>query len=456
VEVLQKSGLIPPVQLETYLQQLYAETAPPNDPPRFAARFVRDGLLSNFQAQQLLKGRYRNFTIGKYRILEPLGTGGMGKVFLAEHLTMKHRVALKILPIAPNDQSSQLARFRREARASGALNHPNIVRTHDIDSDGKSFHYLIMDYIEGVNLHDLVRKKGPLDAAAAAQYLGQTALGLQHMHDAGLIHRDLTPGNLLLDRFGTIKILDLGLARSQFDNKDPITQRYDEKAVLGTADYLAPEQALHASEVDIRADIYSLGATGFYLLTGRPPFADAKNVTQKLLAHQSRTPESLRALRPDLPPELIAIVERMMAKTPQDRYLTPLEVVQALQPWATEPVPPPADEVLPRRSPVSKGLSSYTGPISQTAMPGPAAVGGRNGTRTQDSPRSLLATGSGTPVPRRKLAGAATRVIEELKRTPRWQYVAAGALLLMAIFGAAIWLQSSDSIPNPPNTNEAR
>src|SRR5262245_21344366 len=173
VAVLKQSGLIAPVQLESYLLQLYAESEPPPDPPRFAARFVRDGLLSNFQAQQLLKGRYRNFTIGKYRILEPLGSGGMGKVILAEHLTMKHRVAMKILPIGPNERSSQLARFQREARSSGALNHRNIVRTHDIDSDGKSFHYLIMDYVEGVNLYDYVRKRGPLAPEAAAQYLAQ-------------------------------------------------------------------------------------------------------------------------------------------------------------------------------------------------------------------------------------------------------------------------------------------
>jgi len=432
VHVLQKSGLVAPVQLQTYLQQLYAESAPPTDPPRFAARFVRDGLLSNFQAQQLLKGRYRNFTIGKYRILEPLGTGGMGKVFLAEHLTMKHRVALKILPIAPNDRSSQLARFQREAQASGALNHPNIVRTHDIESDGKNFHYLIMDYVEGVNLHDLVRKKGPLDVAAAVQYLAQAALGLQHMHEAGLIHRDLTPGNLLLDRYGTIKILDLGLARSQFDNKNPITQHYDDKAVRGTADYLAPEQAVPFSDVDIRADIYSLGATGFYLLTGRPPFGDTTNITQKLLAHQTRAPDSLQALRPDLRPQLVVVIERMMAKAPVDRYLTPMDVVHALQPWMTDAVSPPAEDDLPRRSPVSKGLSSYT--KSQTVNPRSAAIKNRSRSRMQDSPGIPLATGSGTPISSRKLARAATAAIEAPKRTLRWPYIVAGALFLMAIF----------------------
>jgi serine/threonine protein kinase len=364
----------------------------------------------------------------------------MGKVFLAEHLTMKHRVALKILPIVPNDRSSHLARFQREARASGALNHPNIVRTHDIESDGKNFHYLIMDYIEGVNLHDLVRKKGPLDVAAAVHCLAQTALGLQHMHEAGLIHRDLKPGNLLLDRYGTIKILDLGLARSQFDNKDPITQRYDEKAVRGTADYLAPEQALPFSEVDIRADIYSLGATGFYLLTGRPPFGDTKNITEKLLAHQTRPPDSLPALRPDLPPQLVVVIERMMAKAPAERYLTPWDVVHALKPWMTESVLPPADDDLPRRSPVSKGLSSYT---KSTVTPGSAAIKNRNGSRIQDSPKTPLATRSGTAMPSRPLAWGATAPGEEPKRASRWPYIAAAAIFLVGIFFVvAIWTKS--------------
>jgi serine/threonine protein kinase len=393
-----------------------------------------------------LRGRYRNFTLGKYRILEPLGSGGMGKVFLAEHISMNHRVAIKVLQINPNDRSSQQARFQREARASGALNHPNIVQTHDFDTDGKSFLYLVMDYVEGINLFDLVRKRGPLPVAAAAQYLAQAAEGLQHIHQAGLIHRDLTPGNLLLDRQGTIKILDLGLARFHLDNHDPITQRFDEKAVLGTADYLAPEQALRASEVDIRGDIYSLGATGYYLLTARPPFDDAKTVTQKLLAHQTRHPESIHHIRPGVPAALTAIIERMMAKNPLDRFQSPAEVIRALSPWQLMPVAPPAEEDLPRRSPRARGFSDTA---NQKATDRASETSRRYSTR-DGNPRSRLSAGSPTPVPRGRLEPLA-RALNPIEPTyTRWGMILAGALLLMAVLGAAIWVQNTDGTPTAP------
>jgi len=454
VEVIQKSGLVAPVQLETYLQTFYAESVPPPEPARLAARLVRDGLLTNFQAQQLLRGRYRNFTLGRYRILEPLGSGGMGKVFLAEHISMKHRVAVKVLPINPNDRSSQQARFQREARASGALNHPNIIQTHDVDTDGKNFHYLVMDYVEGINLFDMVRKRGPLPVHAAAQYLAQAAEGLHHIHQAGLIHRDLTPGNLLLDRQGTLKILDLGLARFHLDNHDPITQRFDEKAVLGTADYLAPEQALRASEVDIRADIYSLGATGYYLLTGRPPFDDAKTVTQKLLAHQTHHPIAIRAICPEVSAALAAVIERMMAKDPSARFQTPDEVIRALFPWRSPVAAPPAQEDLPRRSPRAQGNSGSPDSAAFRRSPDMA-----RGYWTQPHhARSRLSAGSPTPVPRRRLESP-VRAMEPMRPSNRrWDILIAGALLLVAILGAAIWVQSADferetpaaQSPSPP------
>jgi serine/threonine protein kinase len=437
VDVIQKSGLVAPAQFESYLHQYYAESVPPPEPARFAALLVRDGLLTNFQAQQLLRGRYRNFTLGRYRILEPLGSGGMGKVFLAEHISMKHRVAIKVLKINPNDRSSQQARFQREARASGALNHPNIVQTHDFDTDGKNFLYLVMDYVEGINLFDLVRKRGPLPIEAAAQYLAQAAEGLHHIHQAG---------NLLLDRQGTIKILDLGLARFHFDNHDPITQRFDEKAVLGTADYLAPEQALRASEVDIRGDIYSLGATGYYLLTGRPPFDDAKTVTQKLLAHQTRQPESIHNVRPEVTAALTAIIERMMAKNPMDRFQSPGDVIRALSSWQSTPLAPPAEEDLPRRSPRARGLSDLTIPAASGSSSDTAR---RYWTRAGHS-RSHLSAGSPTPVPRRRLEPLARALYPIQPNSTRWGVLLAGALLLMAVIGAAIWVQNTDSNQEAP------
>src|SRR5207247_730125 len=212
----------------------------------------------NFQAEQFLAGKWRRFTLGKYKVLERLGAGGMGSVYLCEHKLMRRRVAVKVLPTAKAADPASLERFYREARAVAALDHPNIIRAYDVDHE-EDLHFLVMEYVDGLSLQDLVRKSGPLAPATAANYIGQAARGLQHAHEvAGLVHRDIKPGNLIVDRGGTVKILDMGLARFFNDQDDMLTQKYDEN-VLGTADYLAPEQALDSHNVDIRADVYSLG-----------------------------------------------------------------------------------------------------------------------------------------------------------------------------------------------------
>src|SRR5262249_29105231 len=223
-------------------------------------------------------------------------------------------------------------RFEREARAVATLDHPSIVKVHDVDTDGE-LHYLVMEFVEGSTLHDIVKKKGPMDFLRAAHYVFQTALGLQHAHEAGLVHRDIKPGNLLLDRGGGVKILDLGLARFFHDQGDNLTREHDARSILGTADYLAPEQALDSHNVDIRADIYGLGMTFYYLLAGKAPFAEG-TLNQKLIWHQVRQPHPLPALRPSVPPELLAVLERMIAKDPGERFQTPLEAAHALAPWA--------------------------------------------------------------------------------------------------------------------------
>src|SRR4029450_5696071 len=215
----------------------------------------------------------KRFTIGKYKVLEKLGAGGMGQVFLCEHKLMRRRVAVKVLPTAKAEDPSSLARFYREAKAIAAVDHPNIVRAYDIDQD-ENLHFLVMEYVDGTNLQDLVKKVGPLDPSRACHYIYGAAVGLQHAHEIGLVHRDIKPGNILVDRAGVVKILDMGLARFFNDEEDILTKKYDEN-VLGTADYLAPEQALESHTVDIRADIYSLGATFYYLLTGSPPLPPA-------------------------------------------------------------------------------------------------------------------------------------------------------------------------------------
>ncbi len=351
LDLVRKSGVTEEKKLDTYLETLRAQPGTPTTPPTLAERMVRDGQLTNFQAEQLLLGKWKRFFLGKYKVLERLGSGGMGSVYLCEHKLMRRRVAVKVLPPAKAEDQASLERFYREAKVIAALDHPNIVRAYDIDQEEK-LHFLVMEHVDGISLQDLVKKAGPMDVERAAHYMRQAALGLQHAHEVvGIVHRDIKPGNILVDRNGLVKILDMGLARFFHDEEDMLTKKYDEN-VLGTADYLAPEQALDSHAVDIRADIYSLGATFYTCLTGRTPFVEG-STAQKLIWHQTRQPKPLQSLRSDVPEGLVAVVNKMMAKDPADRYQTPAEVAEALAPWTQNPVPPPPAEALPRLSPAA-------------------------------------------------------------------------------------------------------
>lgn len=349
LELVGKSGLVEAERLRQFMQQAGGLSTSPR---KLAARLVAAGLVTQFQAEQLLLGKHRGFVLGKYKVLERIGSGGHSTVYLCEHVMVKRRVAVKVLPTAKADNPSALARFYREARAAGALDHPNLVKAHDIDRDN-GLHFLVMDYIDGSSLQQVVSRVGPLPPSRAASYIRQAAQGLQAAHAAGLVHRDIKPANILVDRQGVVRVLDLGLARYMSDVDDPLTLKYDSKNVLGTADYVAPEQALNSHEVDIRADIYSLGATFYFLLAGQPLFAGG-TVTQKLIWHQSRQPTPLRELRPQVPEELAAIVERMIHKDPAERYQTPTEVIAALEPWTMEAVPPPSEVEMPRLCPAAR------------------------------------------------------------------------------------------------------
>ena len=333
------------------------------DASRMAGYLVRDGLLTQFQAEQILQGKWRRFTIGKYKVLEKLGSGGMGAVYLCEHKLMRRRVAVKVLPTAKANDDSSLQRFYREARAVAALDHPNIVHAYDIDQD-EQLHFLVMEYVDGASLQDLVKSSGPLDIERACHYIRQAANGLEHASRAGLVHRDIKPGNILVDRTGLVKILDMGLARFFNDEEDNVTKAFEE-TVLGTADYLAPEQAVDSHSVDVRADIYSLGATFYYMLTGRTPFGDG-TVAQKLLWHQSRQPKPVTEYRQDVPDDLAALILKMMAKDPADRYQTPQELGDALEPFTREPIPPPTDAEMPHLSPAATGVPGVPDPGETT------------------------------------------------------------------------------------------
>jgi eukaryotic-like serine/threonine-protein kinase len=364
VDLVRKSGVVEEKRLDAHLNKLRADSCLPVKPNELAGVLVRDGILTHFQAQQFLQGKWRGFTIGKYKVLEQLGSGGMGSVYLCEHSLMRRRVAVKVLPKAKADDPAALDRFYREARAVAALDHPNIVRAYDIDQADK-LHFLVMEYVDGSSLQQIIKKTGPMDLTRTCHYVRQAALGLQHAHEANLVHRDIKPGNILVDRNGIVKVLDMGLARFFNDEEDAITRKYEEN-VLGTADYLAPEQALDSHSVDIRADLYSLGATFYFCLTGRTPFAEG-TVAQKLIWHQTRQPKPIRMLRADVPEELAGVIERMMAKRPEDRYQSPLAVADALAPWTRNTIPPPPDREMPHLSLAAMGSGS-TGSGSDSAL----------------------------------------------------------------------------------------
>ncbi len=344
-DLVRKSGLVDARRLDTYGAGIGADGLA-DDVKTTARQFIRDGLLTNFQVGQLLQGKWRGYTFGKYRVLERLGSSANSNVYLCEHLVMHRRVAVKVLPTVKAEDPGALARFHREARAAAALDHVNIVHAYDSDQDG-DLHFIVMEYVDGFSLQEIVQKHGALSVRRAAHYMKQAAAALQCIHDSGLLHRDIKPGNLLLDRSGVIRVLDLGLARFYQDNLDELTQKYDANNILGTADYLSPEQARDSHDVDTRTDIYSLGATFYFLLSGRPPF-DGKTVTQKLMAHQLKEPTPLRELRPNIPEGLAAIVNRMMAKDPAKRHQTPDEIIKSLAPWTAEPIAAPPEEEMPK------------------------------------------------------------------------------------------------------------
>jgi serine/threonine protein kinase len=401
LDCVRKSKLIDPARLEGVLAPLRQAGRLPESPSRLAQLLVREGLLTNFQAEQILRGRYKAFFIsGKYKVLARLGVGGMGTVFLCEHVQMRRKVAVKVLPKDKAEDPAALARFQREARAAATLNHPNIVRAHDVGREGK-LHFLVMEYVDGGSFQEIVTRCGPLSVERAVHYIAQVAAGLQHAYKAGLIHRDVKPGNILLDRAGVVKILDMGLARFSLDETDDLTRRHQGGSVLGTADYLAPEQAMDSHNVDIRADIYSMGFTLYFLLTGTTPFGETKSIAQKLIWHQTREPRPVRELRADVPEGLADVAARMMEKDPRRRYQTPADVIAALKPWTSPKLPPPsADEIRSEKTSGARGADSTLGSRASASTsdaapppdPGSSVLGpGLSGAM---SPSSILAPAS--------------------------------------------------------------
>jgi serine/threonine-protein kinase len=338
LDALRASGLLTAAQLDELARCPEAREAAPTP----LARIVyQRGWLTRYQLNAVAVGRAKDLTIGPYVILDRLGEGGMGMVYKARHQHMQRIVALKVIRKERLANPEAVERFYREVRAAAQLAHPNIVMAYDA-GEACNTHYLSMEYVEGVDLARLVKEKGPLPVAQACEYIRQAALGLQHASERGLVHRDIKPHNLLVSRADkesktaargdVVKILDMGLARLQSGGDTGMTK---DGAVIGTPDYLAPEQALNSKSADVRADLYSLGGTLYFLLTGQPPFL-AEELTELLLKHQMEQPAPLADRGVEAPYEVQEILDHLLAKRPEERFQTPAELAAAITPFCRE------------------------------------------------------------------------------------------------------------------------
>jgi formylglycine-generating enzyme required for sulfatase activity len=366
--LLAQSQLVGPAQMQL-LSDWAARSRP--DAPALAKEINRRGWLTPYQIKEIFRGRGRGLIFGQYVLLDLLGEGGMGRVFKAHQTRLGRDVALKIIRKEKLKHPTAAARFDQEVKALGKLGkHPHVVEAFDAQQEGDT-HFVVMEFIDGTDLTRLIRGHGPLAVPAACEYIRQAALGLQHAFEHGLVHRDVKPSNLLVTRDGRqVKVVDLGLAMPDEPPGGAGGHRITQEGfVLGTPDFLAPEQARDPTTVDIRADIYALGATLFYILTGKVPYEGA-TPAEKLVKHCTDPPPSLRRFRPDAPPQLEQLINWCMAKRPEDRPQTPLQLAHALQPFCppgvARPGPQPAyAPAAPTQVPAAARASVVSVPASE-------------------------------------------------------------------------------------------
>ncbi|MFP6770481.1 MAG: serine/threonine-protein kinase [Planctomycetaceae bacterium] len=352
LEILEKSRLLSHEQIVEVIEKLGLQADALS--ADVAAALIQAGKITRFQADRLLEGRHRGFFIDRYRSDHILGTGGMGWLYLSTDIDSGNQVAVKMLPKRLEGDAGMTARFQLEAMAGMKLNHPNIVRTFEYQrTDGVygDVFYVVMELIRGVSIEELVTRNGPVPWPQACDVIRQAASGLQHAHENGTIHRDVKPANLLIDITGHVKIADFGLSKieSEADEEFSLQMIFGHDC-LGTADYIAPEQTLDSNAVDGRADIYGLGCTFYATLTGKLPFP-LKSAKQKLEAQRTRKPRPVAGLVENLPAEIPAILEKMMAKRPEHRFQTAQDVCRALSRFACrQPVEFSFEDTLLRRA----------------------------------------------------------------------------------------------------------
>ena len=335
VQQLQASGVLAGDALQPFLPP----HASPASAEELALELIRHEKLTKFQASQISRGEGKTLVLGNYLLLEKIGAGGMGQVFKARHQVMERLVAVKVLPSKMTNDQTALARFHREVKAAARLNHHNIVTAYDADHAG-SVHFLVMELVEGNDLSALVKRNGPFNVNQAIDYILQAAKGLEFAHKKGVVHRDIKPSNLLLDREGTVKILDMGLARLHEDSTQ--AELTSTGAVMGTVDYMAPEQAVDTRSADARADVYALGCSLHFLLTGKAAYG-GETMTARLLAHRDQPIPHLSNYCPNVPEQVESIFRKMVAKNVEDRYQSMTELIADLERCALDCPTPAAD-----------------------------------------------------------------------------------------------------------------
>ena len=371
LDIVRQSGLVS----SSALTGIHARVTSAESRERAFALLIAEGVLTRYQANELSLGNGKSLWLGGYRVLDRLGKGGMSQVYLAEHAVLSKRVAVKVLSADLRANPIARKRFVREARAAAAIDHHNIVQVFDVDMDHDP-PYLVMEYVEGISLQAAVAGHGALTGVEAAMVGSEVARGLAVAAAAGLVHRNVKPANLLLDRRGGIKILDLGIVRLVGDDTHPPGTENDE--ILGTIDYLAPEQAVNPARVDGRADLYALGATLYFLLAGHPPFPGG-DLRHKLAAKRFADPLPIHRLRPDIEPALSEIIHTLLKRDLASRCQSATEACEALSRHAALPSDFPAHFFRPVHLSTicddDKGSNDYALPITHCIRkPGPPST----------------------------------------------------------------------------------
>ncbi len=335
LKLLQKSRLLLPDDFDSVVEQVGLEELV--TPDQIADALVANHVLTRYQVNRLLEGRRRGLFIDNFRIQEILGSGGMGYLYVAEDLETGWEVALKVLSDRHRNDKGMLTRFQLEAEAGFKLTHPHVVRTKAINRAEDIYgtiHYMVMELVRGVSLHELLSiRKRTLSWRRACDVICQAAEGLHYAHELGLVHRDVKPENFLVRGDGFVKVLDFGLAMIGGSETEFSLSTILGQNCLGTADYISPEQSVDSLNVDRRADIYSLGCTFYFLVTGQVPFP-GKSVSQKLRRHRSKSPHPVHELNPRVPKKISKVIQKMMAKKPRHRFQTAAEVHKYLEPMA--------------------------------------------------------------------------------------------------------------------------